>query len=71
MELIVKVNDTKMNLFFEFLKLFKKDGLVDEYKTINGYEKEVLEDLKEFSNVLEDVKLSKGHKTDKFVEIKL
>ena len=72
MELVVKINDKKSNLFFEFLKLFQKDGLVDEYKIIyNDYEKEVLNDLKELKSTLNDAKNGKGNKTNKFIEINL
>ncbi len=72
MELRININDMKADIFFGFLELFKKDGLVNEYKIIyNDYEKEILNDLKEFGKTLENAKTSKGYKTNKYVEIKI
>ena len=72
MELKISVNDIKSEIFFEFLELFKKDGILKEYKVLhNDYEKEILNDIKNLHKTLEDVKNSKGVKTDKYIEIEL
>ncbi len=72
MELKISVNDIKSEIFFEFLELFKKDGILKEYKVLhNDYEKEILYDIKNFHKTLEDVKNSKGVKTDKYIELEL
>jgi len=68
MRLELNINEIKANIFLEFLEIFKKDNIVDNYKIIdvhNDYEKEILEDLGSIDNtILED-----GFKTDKYIEI--
>ena len=71
MQLQLNVNDTKANILFRFLDIFKQDELIKDYQIISNqnkltdYENEILEDLKDLKASVNE----NGIKTDKYIEI--
>jgi hypothetical protein len=65
MQLQLNINDFKANIFLELLEVFKKDNLVEDYKILNKYENEIINDLQDLHLSMKD----DGYKTDKFIEI--
>jgi len=71
MQLQLNVNDLRANILLNFLDLFKKDNLINDYQVIdtqdkyNDYEKEILEDLEELKTSIYE----EGVKTNKYIEL--
>ena len=71
MQLQLNVNDTKANILFRFLDIFKQDKLIKDYQIISNqnkltdYENEILEDLKDLKASISE----NGIKTNKYIEI--
>jgi hypothetical protein len=69
MQLQLNVNDVKANILFDFLEVFKKDNMINDYKIIDDqpnstYDDEVLNDISHIGQVLQDAKNGYGTKTD-------
>jgi len=68
MQLQLNVNDVKANILFDFLEVFKKDNIINNYKIIDDqskitYDDEVLNDISQIGQALQDAKNGCGAKT--------
>ena len=74
MQLQLNVNDVKANILFDFLEVFKKDNIINNYKIIDNqpkttYDDEVLNDISQIGNILRDAKNGQGTKTSTIVTL--
>jgi len=74
MQLQLNVNDVKANILFDFLEVFKKDNIINNYKIIDNqskttYDDEVLNDISQIGQALQDAKNGYGTKTSTIVTL--
>ena len=74
MQLQLNVNDVKANILFDFLEVFKKDNIINNYKIIDDqpkitYDDEVLNDISQIGQTLQDTKNGQGIKTSTIVTL--
>jgi hypothetical protein len=74
MQLQLNVNDAKANILFDFLEIFKKDNMINDYKIIDNqsettYDDEVLNDISQIGQALQDAKNGQGTKTSTIVTL--
>ena len=74
MQLQLNVNDVKANILFDFLEIFKKDNIINNYKIIDDqpkitYDDEVLNDISQIGQALQDAKNRQGIKTSTIVTL--
>jgi len=74
MQLQLNVNDLKANILFDFLEIFKKDNIINNYKIIDDqpkitYDDEVLNDISQIGQALQDAKNRQGIKTSTIVTL--
>ncbi|NKQ40682.1 MAG: hypothetical protein HF962_03835 [Sulfurovum sp.] len=68
MQLNIDIEQHKSTLFLDFLKLLKKDQMINDFEVIDGkpnlskYEQEVLNDISNISSAINDADNGIGHK---------
>jgi hypothetical protein len=74
MQLQLNVNDIKADILFDFLEIFKKDNMINDYKIIDNqpnttYDDEVLNDISQIGKAFQDAKNGYGIKTSTIVTL--
>jgi len=74
MQLQLNVNDVKANILFDFLEIFKKDNIINNYKIIDDqpkitYDDEVLNDISQIGQALQNAKSGYGTKISTIVTL--
>ena len=68
MQLSIDIEQNKSTLFLDFLKLLKKDNMINDFEVLDGnsklskYEQEVLSDIASISSAIKDADNRMGHK---------
>jgi len=74
MQLDINIDQHKIDIFLNLLNLLKQDSMINDFKIIpskeslNANEQEILDDLSKLGDTMQN--LDKGHKTNRFIEIK-
>jgi len=68
MQLSIDIEQNKSTLFLDFLKLLKKDNMINDFEVLDShpklskYEQEVLSDISNISSALRDADNGMGNK---------